>query len=169
RVVLAEDRHRRPRGAARDRGAERRRHAADPALHLEPVPLQELAEPGAGLRFLVAELRVVVDLAGELVELVAQPVDRALDLVLDGAHRTSSGGEDRRGDAARRTERSLPRRTDPLNASARDAAHPRVTGRGGGASAPCAKMRSTRTLTRRRPAACSTVPRILRSVCPAGR
>src|SRR5205814_130409 len=44
---------------------ERRRNAADVALHLEPFLLEELLDRGGGLVFLESGLGVLPDLAGE--------------------------------------------------------------------------------------------------------
>ena len=65
------------------------RHAA---LDLEALGAEELDEPAGRLDFLVAELGMVVDLAGELLQLIARPVQRAGDLILDGAHARTSVG-----------------------------------------------------------------------------
>jgi hypothetical protein len=103
RVVLAQDRD----GGAvagLDGAAEGGVHAAHPLLHLEALPGQEVAEPAARLHFLVAQLGVRVDLTGEGLELVGQPVDGLADRFLGVAH----GGTSR----LRATERRRRRRWD---------------------------------------------------------
>jgi hypothetical protein len=86
RVVLAEDRHGRPRAVGADPRPERGRDAADPALDGHPPGREELTEPLARLHFLVGQLGVSVDLPGQRPELLTEPVDRALDLVLGSVH-----------------------------------------------------------------------------------
>jgi len=90
RVVLAEDRDRGAR-AGLDRRAERRLDAGEAALDREALLAEELGEPGGGLHLLVAELGVVVDPAGQRLELVAETVHRLADLVLERAHTGSPG------------------------------------------------------------------------------
>ena len=92
RVVLAHDRDRGAVTAPLHGRPERGGHAADPALDLEPLGLEERAEPAGGLDLLVAELRVVVDLPGQRLELAGEAVDGALDVGLEGAHGSSSIG-----------------------------------------------------------------------------
>ena len=50
------------------------------------MPAEELREPGAGLDFLIRELRVVVDLLRQGFQLVSEAVYRLRDGVLDCAH-----------------------------------------------------------------------------------
>src|SRR2546426_336551 len=90
-VVLTHDGDRRP-IARVQRGPERGVDASDAALDLEALGAEELDEPAGRLDFLVAELGMVVDLAGELFQLIARPVQRAGDLILDGAHARTSVG-----------------------------------------------------------------------------
>ena len=90
-VVLTHDGDRRP-IARVQRGPERGVDASDAALDLEALGAEELDEPAGRLDFLVAELGMVVDLAGELLQLIARPVQRAGDLILDGAHARTSVG-----------------------------------------------------------------------------
>jgi hypothetical protein len=72
----------RARAGALDRGTKRRRQAADAPLDLGAVLLEELGEPGVRLLLVEAELRVVVNLVRQRLEVVGEPVDRARDLVL---------------------------------------------------------------------------------------
>src|SRR5207244_1725057 len=71
---------------------ERGSDAGEPALDLEAPGAEILRQPRGGFDFLVAEFGMVVDLARELLQFVARPVQRTGDLILDGAHgRTSVG------------------------------------------------------------------------------
>jgi hypothetical protein len=85
RVVLAHDRDRGP-GARFDGGAEGRLDASDAALDLESLVAEEFGEPADRLDFLVRELRVVVDRAGQAFEVVAEAVDGLVDDVFHAAH-----------------------------------------------------------------------------------
>src|SRR5262249_9689731 len=85
RIVLAQDRDGGP-TARSDRCPESGRHAGDTRLDLEALPVQELAEPGAGLDFLVGELRMIVDPTRERLALVSELLHRLCDRVLDRAH-----------------------------------------------------------------------------------
>src|SRR3989454_1680095 len=69
-----------------DRRAERGLEAREGTLDLEPLFGKEVGEPAGRLHLLVAELGIVVDLAGELLEVVAEAVDRAADRVFEGGH-----------------------------------------------------------------------------------
>src|SRR6266850_2599337 len=63
--------------------------APDATLDLGAVLLEELGEPAVRFLFLEAELRVVVDLVRQRLEVVGEPVDRAGDPLLHvarGAH-----------------------------------------------------------------------------------
>src|SRR4030095_12123104 len=82
RVVLGHDRDGRARVRSLDGGAKGRRQPADAALAPSAVLLEELGEPAVRSFFLEAELRVVVNLVRQRLEVVAQTVDRAGDLVL---------------------------------------------------------------------------------------
>jgi hypothetical protein len=82
RVVLGHDRDGRPRARARDRRAERCREAADAALDPGAVLLEELGEPAVRLLFLEAELRIVVDLVRQGLEVVGDAIDRPGDPLL---------------------------------------------------------------------------------------
>ena len=88
RVVLAEDRDG---GAAAvvDRAAERRGDASHPALDLEALRAQEVAEPAGRLDLLETEFRIVVDLSRKFFQVVGQAVHRLSDEVLDCAHGSS--------------------------------------------------------------------------------
>src|SRR5262249_27007098 len=92
RVVLTHDGDRGPIACVQG-GSERGIDPGDAALHLEAPGAEKLDEPAGGFDFLVPELGMIVDLPGELFQLVACPVQRTRDLILDGAHaRTSVGG-----------------------------------------------------------------------------
>ena len=77
-------------GARFDGGAKRRVDAADTALDRQSLTAQELGEPARRLHFLVGELGVVVDRAGQALEVVAEAVDGLVDEIFD-AHALVSG------------------------------------------------------------------------------
>ena len=85
RVVLAHDRDRRAL-AGLDRRAKRGLDAGHAALDLEALRGEELREPGGCLDLLITELGIVVDPARELLEVVAEAIDRAGDRVFESGH-----------------------------------------------------------------------------------
>ena len=87
-VVLGAHHHvQRPRPGP---GRERRRQVADPPLDLEPGPLQQLAQPGAGLLLLEPELGVGVDAVAERHQLVPGLGDPLPGRLLGVSHVRSS-------------------------------------------------------------------------------
>jgi hypothetical protein len=87
RIVLRQDRDRRPRAGALDRRAERGRQAADAPLDPRPVLLEELGEPGVRPLFLEGELGVAMDPVRERLQLVGEAVHRLGDLRLERVRR----------------------------------------------------------------------------------
>src|SRR5439155_4421768 len=90
RVVLAHDRDRRAL-AGLERRAKRGLDSSHTALDLESLRGEELGEPAGRLDLLIAELGIVVDPARELLEVVAEAVDRRGDRVFEGGHVDSPG------------------------------------------------------------------------------
>src|SRR5262249_19133396 len=102
-VVLAENRDRRSFTQV-ERAAERGVHAGQSALDLESLLVEELDEPRGSLDFLEAELRVVMDLTREFLEIGGKAVDSGSDEIFHGAHGRVSRGID---SAAARDRRQL--------------------------------------------------------------
>src|SRR5262249_39128210 len=91
RVVLTHDGHRR--SVARIQGGpECGIDPGDAALDLEAPGAEKLGEPAGSFDFLIPELGMIVNLAGELLQLIGRPVQRTRDLILDGAHARTSVG-----------------------------------------------------------------------------
>src|SRR5207253_6971287 len=90
RVVLAHDRDRRT-VTGLDGRAKCGVDAGQAPLDLESLSGKEVAEPGRRLDLLKAKLGVVVDAARELLEVVAEAVDRRGDRVFEGGHFNSPG------------------------------------------------------------------------------
>src|SRR3989304_5434682 len=88
-VVLRQDRNGRPRPAALYGRSEGCRQPAHAPLDLGAMLLEDLAEPPRRLLFLETELRVAVDLEGDLLEVVGQAGHRLHDLGLRLVERLS--------------------------------------------------------------------------------
>ena len=91
RVVFREEGNRRPRPVAARRD-ERRRGVGDPDLDAETVFLEELGQPGDGLPFFVANLRIGVNIAANSFEFRPQCVNPGAKSILDLVGRRLSHG-----------------------------------------------------------------------------
>src|SRR5204863_2547579 len=93
RVVLAHDRDGGPETRL-DGRAERRIDTADAALDLEALRAQERGEPTRCLHFLIPELWIVVNRAGQALEVIAETVDGLVDEVFHAGHGALRSGRD---------------------------------------------------------------------------
>ena len=91
RVVFREEGNRRPRSVSARRD-ERRRGVGDPDLDAETVFLEELGQPGDGLPFFVANLRIGVNIAANSFEFRPQCVNPGAKSILDLVGRRLSHG-----------------------------------------------------------------------------
>ena len=91
RVVFREEGNRRPRPVAARRH-EGGRGVGDPDLDAETVFFEELGQPGDGLPFFVANLRIGVNIATNPFELRPQCVDPGAEGILELVGRRLSHG-----------------------------------------------------------------------------